>query len=121
MDTAHIAMVAYSPYGCTDTARISIPFHRENIWMPNAFTPDNLERNNRFGSRSEALVQQEMYIYDRYGRLVFRCEGVDCEWDGTDLDGQPCRQGAYAYILRYTDRFEPNTTKIKKGTVTLIR
>ena len=89
--------------------------------MPNAFTPDNLERNNRFGSRSEALVQQEMYIYDRYGRLVFRCEGVDCEWDGTDLDGQPCRQGAYAYILRYTDRFEPNTTKIKKGTVTLIR
>lgn len=121
MDTAHIAMVAFSPYGCTDTARISIPFHKENIWMPNAFTPDNLECNNRFGSRSQALVQQEMYIYDRYGRLVYRCEGVDCEWDGTDPDGKPCRQGAYAYIVRYTDRYEPNVTKVLKGTVTLIR
>ena len=113
--------MAFSPYGCTDTDHIVLPFLKENIWLPNAFTPDNLERNNLFGSKSQTLIQQEMYIYDRYGRQVFHCEGVDCSWDGRDANGNTCRQGAYAYIIRYIDKHEPNITKIKKGTVTLIR
>ena len=121
LDTAKISLVAFSPYGCTDTDRIVLPFLKENIWLPNAFTPDNLERNNLFGSKSQTLIQQEMYIYDRYGRQVFHCEGVDCTWDGRDANGNTCRQGAYAYIIRYIDKHEPNITKIKKGTVTLIR
>ena len=120
-DSAVIEMIAYSPYGCVDTARLVMPFNRETMWLPNIFTPDNLDGNNRFGSASQETLRQEMYIYSRTGELVFHCEGVDCEWDGRRTDGQPCPSGGYAYVIRYTTQFEPNVTKIKKGSVTLIR
>lgn len=121
MDSADIRMVAQSPYGCVDSTHIVIPFRRETFWMPNAFTPDNPAGNSTFGSVSTKTVQQEMMVYNRFGELVFRCSGVDCQWDGRNMDGEPCPQGAYAYIIRYTNEFEPQTTKVVKGSVTLIR
>lgn len=121
LDEADILMVAQSPYGCIDSTNIVIPFRKETFWVPNAFMPDDPTGNNTFGSVSTKTIQQEMYIYNRTGEQVFHCEGVDCQWDGRDLKGQPCPQGAYAYIIRYTNEYEPNVTKIHKGTVTLIR
>jgi flagellar hook assembly protein FlgD len=55
------------------------------------------------------------------GVMVFHCEGVDCQWDGNHENGEPCPQGGYAYVIRYTNTFEPGKTHIIKGTVTLIR
>ena len=121
LDTADIRLVAHSPYGCVDSTHIVIPFRKETMWMPNAFTPDNPAGNATFGSVSTKTVQQEMLIYNRYGELVFHCQGVDCQWDGRDMNGKPCPQGAYAYIIRYTNEYEPQTTKKLKGAVTLIR
>lgn len=121
LDGAEILLIESSPYGCTDTAKIYIPLNKEHFWVPNAFTPDNPAGNNRFSSVSTRTLHQEMIIYNRRGELVFRCEGPDCEWDGRDLDGKPCVQGAYVYIIRYANDFEPEKTRVLHGTVTLIR
>ena len=121
MDEADIKLIAHSPYGCLDSTHIVIPLQKETFWVPNAFTPDNNMGNNTFSSVSTETVKQEMYIYNRMGALVFRCEGVDCEWNGRDNDGNACPQGAYVYIIRYTNSFEPNITRVLKGSVTLIR
>ncbi len=120
-DEATIKLIAHSPYGCYDSTSITIPLNRETFWMPNAFTPENPAGNNTFGSISSQTLREEMYIYNRFGQLVFHCEGVDCEWDGRDNKGEPCPQGGYVYIIRYANVFEPNVTRIIKGTVTLIR
>ena len=121
LDGAEILLIESSEYGCVDTASIYIPFNKENFWMPNVFTPDNPNGNNRFGSVSRKTLYQEMLIYNRRGELVFRCNEPDCSWDGRDLNGNPCVQDAYVYIIRYTNEFEPNNTKVIKGTVTLLR
>lgn len=121
LDGAEILLIESSEYGCIDTASIYIPFNKENFWMPNAFTPDNPNGNNLFGSISTKTLYQEMLIYNRRGELVFRCEGPDCTWDGRDLNGNPCVQDAYVYIIRYNNEFEPGNTKVVKGTVTLLR
>ncbi len=121
LDGAEILLIESSEYGCIDTASIYIPFNKENFWMPNVFTPDNPNGNNRFGSVSRKTLYQEMLIYNRRGELVFRCKEPDCSWDGRDLNGNPCVQDAYVYIIRYTNEFEPNNTKVIKGTVTLLR
>ncbi len=121
MDGVEIILIENSQYGCTDTAKIYIPLNKEHFWVPNAFTPDNPAGNNVFGSVSTKTLREEMRIYNRRGEMVFRCEGVDCKWDGKDMDGNPCVQGAYVYIIRYTNEFEPKDTKVIKGTVTLIR
>lgn len=121
MEGANIILIANSPYGCVDTAKIYIPLNKEHFWVPNAFTPDNPAGNSLFSSVSTKTLKQEMLIYNRRGELVFRCEGADCAWDGRDFDGNPCVQDAYVYIIRYTNEFEPQNTRVLKGTVTLIR
>ena len=120
-DEADIFLIAHSPYGCVDTAEIVIPLNKEFFWVPNAFTPDNPVGNELFGSVSVGTLTQEMYIYNRWGEQVYYCSGVDCTWDGHDTHGRVCPQGAYVYIIRYTNTFEPKKTQIIKGSVTLIR
>ncbi len=118
---AHIWLLAYSQYGCVDSSDIVIPFNKESFWVPNAFTPDDPAGNNIFSSISSQTINQEMFIYNRLGQLIFQCEGADCGWDGKDLNGDPCPQGAYVYMIRYSNSFEPKIVKVKRGTVTLIR
>ncbi len=121
LDGANILLIESSEYGCVDTATIYLPLNKEHFWVPNAFTPDNPSGNNLFSSISSKTLRQEMIIYNRRGEMVFRCEGVDCAWDGRDLNGKPCIQGAYVYVIRYTNEFEPNQTKVLTGSVTLLR
>jgi gliding motility-associated-like protein len=122
LDSAEILLIESSEYGqCIDTAKIVLPLNKENFWMPNVFTPDNPNGNNLFGSVSAKTLYQEMLIYNRRGELVFRCEGVDCTWDGRDLRGNPCVQDSYVYIIRYNNEYQPKNTKVIKGTVTLLR
>ena len=121
LDEADIKLIAHSPYGCVDSAHIVLPLQKENFWIPNVFTPDNPDGNNTFSSVSAETVRQEMYIYNRGGAVVFHCEGIDCEWDGRDNSGKPCPQGSYVYIIRYANSFEPNITRVRTGSVTLIR
>ena len=120
LDEALITLIVSSPYGCIDSAKLMLPFNKETFWVPNAFTPDK-STNNLFGSVSRETLYQEMFIYNRMGMMVFHCEGVDCQWDGNHENGEPCPQGGYAYVIRYTNTFEPGKTHIIKGTVTLIR
>ena len=121
LDSADISLVAFSPYGCTDTTHVVIPFNKETFWMPNVFTPENSAGNNLFGASSTSTLTEEMFIYNRRGELVYQCNEVNCAWDGRDLKGNLCPQGAYVYIIRYTNRFEPDRVRLLKGTVTLIR
>ncbi len=120
-DSADITMIATSAYGCADTTNIVIPMRKESFWIPNAFTPDNSYGNRVFSSISTKTLSEEMYIYNRNGQLVFKCEGPDCPWDGRDLNGNLCPQGVYTYVIRYTNEFLPKQTQVRRGTVTLIR
>ena len=123
-DEADITLVAsatYDDHSCYDTANIVIPMRKENFWLPNAFTPGSTAGNNTFGSISLRTRTEEMYIYNRQGALVFHCDTPDCQWDGRDLNGNPCPQGTYMYFIRYTNEFLPKVTHVLRGSVTLIR
>lgn len=122
IDSAVILMEETSPYGCIDTAYLTIPFRRDVIWVPNVFTPDLPDNGNGlFHSVSNRLVKEQMLIYNRFGELIFRCEEIDCAWDGTDRNGNPCPQGSYVYVIRYLTEYAPKETQVLKGTVTLLR
>lgn len=105
---------------CADTA-VKLPVQNESIWFPNTFTPGSADENSHFRIVStQPLLQFELYIYNRTGMLVYTTTDPLFEWDGKDLHGQPCPQGAYVYYYRYTllgiDDYHPGA-----GTVTLIR
>ena len=121
LDGAHIYLIAASPYGCMDTASIYLPFRKETVWVPTIFMPDDQGNNNIFRAYSTNAETQEMWIYDRAGRLVAHCQGVGCGWDGRDLNGNPCPQGGYVYLVNYTTKYNPRQMQSKHGSVTLVR
>lgn len=93
------------------------------LWIPNAFTPASNDGTNtvfkpRLSHPGESISNYKMAIYNRRGMLVFRSNSLNQGWNGT-YNGRPMPQGAYVYIIYYTDK--DNLHHTRKGTVTLIR
>lgn len=85
------------------------------VWFPNVFTP-GLDNNNRFGCVTNAQVTEfEMYIYHRWGQLVYSTRDIHDWWNGGGLP-----QGAYVYYYRLRTAAD-NRVHSGKGTVTLLR
>lgn len=104
---------------CHATVQRDVPFGRFLFWAPNAFTP-GVDHNNRFVIVTDGVMEAEIFIYDRQGRLVHTSTDLATGWDGT-RDGAPCPQGTYVWHLRYRAINYPETWQTTAGTVTLIR
>ena len=90
-----------------------------NVFIPNAFTPDNSSINDLFTPKSVCnFVEFKLLIFDRWGAIIFETEDENEGWDGT-YKGKYCNEGIYVYRLEYS------TTKISNyrqfGHVTLLR
>lgn len=102
---------------CADT---TISFHSEirSVWFPNIFTPGE-PQNNHFGAITSCqTVEFEIFIYNRWGLLMFHSTDILALWDGTH-DGIPVPQGAYAYRWYLKDIHGDRWSGT--GTVTLLR
>ena len=120
-DSMDIYLAVHNNYGCDDTAKAVIRLHKVSQYIPNTFTPDRND-NNRFAPKLQGIINElQCWIYNRRGEQVGYFEGDDGYWDGNDLQGRPCSQGAYVYVLRFHHSLEPNTTQEMTGTITLIR
>ena len=52
---------------------------------------------------------------------VYHSTDVHPQWDGTDLNGNPCPMGAYVYHYSFTEATEPDRLHQEQGTLTLLR
>jgi gliding motility-associated-like protein len=91
------------------------------IFTPNAFTPNGDGNNDEFRPLGENLELQnfEMYIYDRWGGLVFETTDYSTPWTGRAWkSSQKCPGGVYTWLVYLTDKYG----KINKyrGIVTLV-
>lgn len=92
------------------------------LFLPNAFTPNNDGLNDKFISNTTTdIPHYNMRIYDRWGQAVFVSGNHDIGWDGNDYrTNQPCDNAVYYYYLEYKCPVQ-NVLQIKKGEVTLLR
>ncbi len=93
------------------------------INAPTAFYPESdiTENQNFYVFPNEFIDTFEIFIYSRWGELVFYTDEIDFEWDGEYRD-QPLPVGTYAYVMKFTARDEPDLGVIEQyGSVTLIR
>ena len=121
VDTMDVRLAVHNDYGCDDTALSRIPLIKVSNFIPNVFTPD-LATNNRFKPAIQGNINDvRVYIYNRKGEQVCYFQGPDGYWDGTNMNGVRCPQGAYVYIIRYRTALNPGVTQELKGTITLIR
>ncbi len=117
-ESVEVKMVAFSPT-CADSIIRVIPFHRVSLYFPNTFAP-GFSSGETFRPLVRGLLQYELWVYNRYGALVFHTTDPDCPWDGT-CHGLPCPSATYVYKCRYRDLQMPAGFQTFCGTVTLLR
>ena len=83
-----ICVTVTDEYGCKDTDCIEItvidpPCNEEDIYFPNAFSPNGDGANDFFLPRGKYIRNVSMEIYDRWGELLFKKSGDrNLSWDG---------------------------------------
>jgi gliding motility-associated-like protein len=93
-------------------------------YAPSAFTPNGDGRNDVF--RLVGLyhnIKFSLYIYDRWGKLLFTSDDLDLGWDGT-VNGAPSESGTYVWVANIKFLGQDVTEKsdiVLNGSVTLIR
>jgi gliding motility-associated-like protein len=92
------------------------------IYGPNALRPgSSIPENNVFFLDTEYVEDFQIFIYSRWGELVFESADKAFQWDGT-LNGTLLQAGSYTYIVKYTKEFGgTGETLVQYGGVTIIR
>lgn len=94
------------------------------IVAPNAFSPDGNGINDLFSVLSNPYVSDfKIYIYNRWGELIFQSENMDFEWNGQlKGNGMELPVGTYAYKMEFKSSLAPNVGVIEqRGGVALIK
>lgn len=107
---------AVSGIGCgvaTDTVLVKV---YNDLFIPNAFTPDGNGNNDRWEIKAlAAYPQAKVLVFNRLGELVFASNGATDYWDGT-YKGKKAAAGVYVYVI---DR--KNNLPVIKGEVLIVR
>ena len=112
-----------SEFGCSDSTSLEIIIRGDyTLYFPNAFTPDGDGLNDFFMPEGTEINNNNfiMYIYNRWGELVFMTDDINNPWFGkvrdTDIEAP---QDVYVWVL-----WQQNTiigSQKYTGNVTLLR
>lgn len=115
-----LSVIGVSEDGCRDTASVmlTVNSNENDVFIPNAFTPNNDGRNDVFKVYGSSIREIDMKIYNQWGNFVFETKDNNLGWNGTQ-NGKHQPVGVYMYIIKI--RLNNEDSFIKKGSVTLIR
>ncbi len=91
----------------------------DEIYMPNAFTPNEDYINDNYGIANPYAVQKliSFEIFDKWGGLVFQSTDPFQQWDGK-MNDKPLNPGVFQYKISYECEGKERS---KIGTFSLIR
>lgn len=122
-DTTTYVVTLTDTLGCTYTDSvtihcITIDCGKSNIFVPNAFTPNDDGKNDRLCFSGEWIESFEVAIFTRWGELVYESDDINECWDGRYKNNM-CMPGVYVYVITIT--CGDGKKSDVKGDVTLIR
>ena len=104
--------------GCIVTDSVNIEVIDSDINIPNVFTPNGDGINDRFCVAFKSIVKYNIWIYNRWGRLVFSSNNPENCWDGY-IGNQKAAVGAYYYKIEATGA--DGTVYKRAGDINLLR
>mgnify|MGYP005988300085 CR=1 FL=1 len=114
--TTYYLAVANSS-GCISLDTITITYDG-SLYVPNSFTPNGDGDNDFFSAFGKDIVEFELFIYDRWGELLFYSKDMTNSWDGNYL-GIPAKTETYIWKIEYTEI--SGTSQKLFGRVSLLR
>ncbi|MCX8081195.1 MAG: gliding motility-associated C-terminal domain-containing protein [Bacteroidia bacterium] len=113
------SLIVTSDKGCKDTTFKTVIVGDEfGIYIPNAFSPNGDGFNDVFVPKGHGINKFEMFIYDRWGNIVFHSREFGKGWDGK-IKGADATNDVYVYLVKVKDLNGKN--REFKGHVTLLR
>jgi gliding motility-associated-like protein len=114
-----IELAVIDGYGCVDTTygRLEIK-PTSTFFVPNCFTPNKDELNQKFRPFFTNIVTIDGVIFDRWGLKIYEWNNLEGGWDGY-YDGNPAQADVYVYRIKTTDINNKAATHI--GHVSLVR
>jgi gliding motility-associated-like protein len=106
---------------CEDTTcKVIINEFTTDIKIFNVFTPNNDGSNDVFKVDIEGSEEYEIFIYNRWGGLVYESTDFSKSWNGKVMnEGAESPAGVYYYIINY--KLKAQDKKSVNGTVTLMK
>lgn len=115
-------LVVISNHGCIDTARQTVIIGNDyTLYVPNSFSPNGDNKDDIFLAVGEGITGFKMYIYDRWGLLIFYSEDINRGWDGRYLAKGNAIVQEDVYVWLIEAKIFNNKVKNLSGTVTLIK
>lgn len=103
--TYTVTLIIENEYGCLDTAYRLIHIDPDfTIFIPNTFTPNGDGKNEEFRIYGVNFFETELYIYDRWGEMVYFTRNNKVGWDGTH-QGKIVKEDVYSYRAMVKDLF----------------
>jgi gliding motility-associated-like protein len=96
-ETTCYTLKGESEFGCVAYDEVCINVTKDwNVYIPNAFSPNDDSDNDVFIPVGYGLSDIKLYIFDRWGELIFMSNNRIIGWDGTLKDSK-CKQDVYVY------------------------
>jgi gliding motility-associated-like protein len=105
--------------GCTRISYATV-YPPVELYIPNAFTPDGDGVNDVWKFETTGIVTFELFVFNRWGDLVWYSTDPNQAWTGGKLaDQYYVEDDVYPYLIKYTG--VDNQAKKLSGTITLLR
>jgi gliding motility-associated-like protein len=104
-DSVVFTLVVTSPEGCSDTTYNTFApgSYKELVqyYVPNVFSPNGDNKNDRFGLVSNSLLEDctTLEVWDRWGKEMFTSTDNRKTWSGLAPNGERAPEGVYFYEL----------------------
>lgn len=123
-DNYEVCLTAIDSEGCMDEYCTVIEIEADVlVYVPNAFSPNGDGINDLFFPVMEGvdIVEYEMMIFNRRGKLVWHTNDPDAKWSGADLTGEYYDDNQiYTWTLRIKDQYSTIRENLH-GTVMVVR
>jgi gliding motility-associated-like protein len=116
-----VGLTVVNANGCTDSTTISYTvLPDQNIFVPNAFSPDGDGQNDFFYVKGIGLNLEEfdLFVFNRWGEIIWEGHSPDDQWDGR-VNNIIQQQDVYVWKLITVD-IEGTSIEVH-GHVTLIK
>ena len=121
-DTYPVNLIVTNQFGCVDDTSIDVIVEPEfTFFIPNAFTPNGDGINDFFFGTGIGITTYNIWIFDRWGNLIFTTNDINKGWDGTvqGKSGGICQEDVYVWKVVLTDIHDKKHKYI--GHVSLIK
>jgi gliding motility-associated-like protein len=102
-----VTLTVTNAFGCSSDTTHPVCIDGEFvIYVPNAFTPNDDNKNDIFNAQGMGIDPEhfEMWIFDRWGNMIFYTDNLNKGWDGRANYGDNIAQiDTYVWKIKCTD------------------